>query len=208
MDYHALQQKLFSIDPTDPKEDLAKLQAQARGGATGDVPPTKNYVTESVDVPSDSLPLDIDSMSDFAALAGVTLSEKQKHGDYAKGSDNMPTAEPGRTEHPLKDKLVGEEDDPFISAIDGSFGQSSIADKIGYSPTGELYKAIYKAIKAVMPTADDATIKKAADAAANTVEENTNESGEEEKGAIKDRYLKKESTIANELYKALTEKGL
>lgn len=30
-------------------------------------------------------------------------------GDYARGSDPMPKAKPGRTKHPLKDKLVGEE---------------------------------------------------------------------------------------------------
>lgn len=107
MDFHALQHKLFEIDPSDPKEDLAKLQQAAQGGA-GDVPPTKDYVNESVDVPQGSMPLGIDSIADFAALAGVAINEKQKHADYAKGSDRMPRAEPGRTKHPLKDKLVGE----------------------------------------------------------------------------------------------------
>ena len=34
-------------------------------------------------------------------------SKKQKDGDYARGSDPMPSAKPGRTTHPLKDKLVG-----------------------------------------------------------------------------------------------------
>jgi len=33
---------------------------------------------------------------------------KQKDGDYARGSDPMPKAKPGRTKHPLKGKLVGE----------------------------------------------------------------------------------------------------
>jgi len=34
--------------------------------------------------------------------------KKQKNGDYAKGRDPMPKAKPGRTEHPLQGKLVGE----------------------------------------------------------------------------------------------------
>jgi hypothetical protein len=109
MDWHKLQQTLFALDPTDPREDLAKLQAQAGGRGT-DVAPAKDYVAESVDVPAGSMPLNLDSIADFARLAGVRLDEKQKHGDYARGSDPMPKAKPGRTKHPLKDKLVGEED--------------------------------------------------------------------------------------------------
>jgi len=175
MDYHALQQKLFEIEPSNPAEDLAKLQAQA-GKPQESVAPTKNYVQESVEVPEGSLGMDRDySVADFAALAGVTLNETQKHGDYARGKDPMPKAEPGRTKHPLKDKLVGEEEDPFVSAIDQSFGQGSIAKKIGFSPTGELYKAIYRAIKAIMPDASEQEIKKAATAAATSMEESVNE---------------------------------
>ena len=34
--------------------------------------------------------------------------QKQKPGDYARGSDPMPKAKPGRKEHPLQGKLVGE----------------------------------------------------------------------------------------------------
>lgn len=75
MDYHALQQKLFEIDPTDPREDLAKLQAAAQSGASQDVAPTKDYVAESVEVPQGSMPAGTDSLSDFAALAGVALQE-------------------------------------------------------------------------------------------------------------------------------------
>jgi hypothetical protein len=107
MDYHALQHKLFAMDPVDPAEDKRRMMAAAQSSA---VAPTKDYVTESVNVPQGSMPLGIDSIADFAALAGINLNEKQKHGDYAKGSDPMPKAEPGRTKHPLKDKLVGEDD--------------------------------------------------------------------------------------------------
>lgn len=109
MDWHKLQHTLFALDPTDPREDLAKLKAAAVGNAVN-VAPTKDYVVESVDVPQGSLGLDKDySIADFAALAGVRIDEKQKHGDYARGKDPMPKAEPGRTKHPLKDKLVGED---------------------------------------------------------------------------------------------------
>lgn len=112
MDWHKLQQTLFALDPTDPREDLAKLQAAANGNAA-DVTPTKDYVTESVEVPQGSMPLGLDSIADFAALAGIRLDEKQKMGSagQAKGKDPMPKAEPGRTKHPLKDKLVGEDND-------------------------------------------------------------------------------------------------
>ena len=175
MDYNALQHKLFAMDPTDPKEDLAKLRAQAGGNAPTPAPQV-DYIAESASVPEGSLQMDRNySISDFAALAGIRLDEKQKHGDYARGSDPMPTAEPGRTKHPLKDKLVGEEEDPFVNAIDQSFGQGSIAKKIGFSPTGELYKAIYRAIKAIMPDASEQEIKKAATAAATSMEESVNE---------------------------------
>ena len=71
MDYHNLQRKLFDMDPTDPREDLAKLQAQARGGSVA--PATTQQVTESYSVAEGSLKLDRDySINDFAALAGVS----------------------------------------------------------------------------------------------------------------------------------------
>lgn len=83
----------------------------------------------------------------------------------------------GEQPHPLKDKLVGEkdEDDPSIAAIDNSFGQSSLAKEIGYSPTGEVYKALIRAIKAVMPDALEDKIKQAALAAAKKMEESVSE---------------------------------
>lgn len=245
MDYHALQQKLFELDPTDPREDLAKLQAQANGGGA-DVAPTKDYIAESVEVPQGSMPLGLDSISDFAALAGVRLDEKQQMGSagQAKGKDPMPsTSTPnmrsGEQPHPLKDKLVGEEDDPFIQAVDDTFGQGSVAKTIGFSPRGELTKLIYRAIKAVMPDATDQEIKKAADAAATSMQESISEReltrGEEKekerlvkgmkknKSDFKARYgddaeavmyatatknAKNESSIADYLYQALTDKGL
>lgn len=107
MDYHALQRKLFEIDPSDPREDLKKLQAAARGPV--DVAPTKDYLNESVSVSKGSLPLELDSIADFAKLAGVTVNEgTQKAADKVRGNEPTPKAEPGRTKHPFKDRLVGE----------------------------------------------------------------------------------------------------
>jgi hypothetical protein len=71
MDYNALQHKLFAMDPTDPKEDLAKLRAQAGGDAPAPAPKV-DYIAESAEVPEGSLQMDRDySINDFAALAGV-----------------------------------------------------------------------------------------------------------------------------------------
>lgn len=112
MDWRKLQHTLYNLDPIDPREDLAKLKAAALGSAVN-IAPTKDYVVESVDVPQGSLGLDRDySVADFAALAGIQLDERQKTGSagQAKGKDPMPKAELGRTKHPLKDKLVGEEE--------------------------------------------------------------------------------------------------
>lgn len=110
MDWHKLQHTLYNLDPTDPREDLVKLRDAAQA-STKISEPSIDYLAESVNVPQGSLTMDRDySVADFAALAGVRLDEKQKHGDYARGSDPMPKAKPGRTKHPLKDKLVGEEE--------------------------------------------------------------------------------------------------
>lgn len=112
MDFNALQRKLFELDPSDPAEDLRKLTESANSNSA-DVAPTVDYVDQSAEITEGSLPVEGDySIADFAALAGVTLTEAQKKGPagQAKGRDPMPKAEPGRIKHPLKDKLVGEAD--------------------------------------------------------------------------------------------------
>tara|TARA_Y100000385_G_scaffold4616_1_gene5047 strand:+ start:931 stop:1716 length:786 start_codon:yes stop_codon:yes gene_type:complete len=129
MDFHALQNKLFQIDPTDPKEDLAKLQAQAANPQEG-VTPAKDYLQESVNVAKGTMPVEGNySLNDFAALAGVIVNESQKTGSsgQAKGKDSMPSAEPGRTKHPLKDKLVGEDDGGLMRGIQRT--RKDVADK-------------------------------------------------------------------------------
>ena len=121
MDFHALQHKLFALDPVDPKEDLARLRGQAQGAAQAPVESSVDYLQESASVPEGSLQMDRDySVNDFAALAGI-VNEAQKDGDYVKGSDPMPAAEPGRTKHPHEERLVGSiqyEDDDRISALE------------------------------------------------------------------------------------------
>lgn len=113
MDFHALQQKLFELDPSDPREDLARLQAAAQGSAKSNADfPVKDYVNESIEVAEGSLTLDRNyDIADFAALAGVVTERKQKPADQVRGSEPMPKAKPGRTEHPFRNRLVGEDDD-------------------------------------------------------------------------------------------------
>ena len=122
MDYNALQHKLFAMDPTDPAEDLAKLKAQAGGNAPA--PEAKvDYIAESASVPEGSLQMDRDySVADFAALAGVSEGQKTGSAGQAKGKDPMPSlSKPttgNETPHPLKDKLVGENEEDRIAALE------------------------------------------------------------------------------------------
>jgi hypothetical protein len=110
MDFTALQHKLFALDPSDRAEDLRKLKESA--GATDNVAPTKDYVVESVNVAQGSMPVEGDySLADFAALAGVTLTESQKTGSAGqlKAKDVIKKQPAGTTKNPTRDKLVGED---------------------------------------------------------------------------------------------------
>lgn len=110
MDFNALQHKLFAMDPVDPREDIARLRAQAQGSANAPVKETIDYLQESVDVPQGSLQMDKNySVDDFAALAGVVNEKKQRPADQVRGSEPMPVAKLGRTKHPFQDRLVGED---------------------------------------------------------------------------------------------------
>lgn len=112
MDWNKLQHTLFNLDPTDPREDLAKLQGQVTG-KTVTVTESVDLVNETVEVPQGSLEIDRDySISDFAALAGVKITEsKQKEGPagQAKHRDPAPKKLPaGSTKNVSRDKLVGD----------------------------------------------------------------------------------------------------
>lgn len=75
MDYRDLQRKLFELDPSDPQQDLARLRAAAEGSQQ--ITESQNFNAESVaNVAEGSLPVDVDSLSDFAALAGIKLNEQ------------------------------------------------------------------------------------------------------------------------------------
>ena len=109
MDFNALQHKLFAMDPVDPREDIARLKAQAQGSYNVPAKETIDYLQESVNVPEGSLKMDKEySVTDFAALAGVVTEGKQRNADQVRGSEPMPKAEPGRTKHPYQDRLVGD----------------------------------------------------------------------------------------------------
>jgi hypothetical protein len=72
MDWNKLQHTLFEMDPTDPREDLAKLKGQAQAGVSAPAQETVDYLNESAEVPQGSMPVDKDySVDDFAKLAGV-----------------------------------------------------------------------------------------------------------------------------------------
>ena len=111
MDFNALQHKLFALDPTDPAEDLRKLAESAGSVPQENAPITESLVQESVEVQEGTMPVEGDySLSDFAALAGVTLNESQVNELDAKaalkrGWDNHNTLGAIGIENPLK-KLI------------------------------------------------------------------------------------------------------
>ena len=132
MDWNRLQHTLYDLDPSDPKEDIKKLRESAGGSAQ---PSPEIPVEDSYSVEPGSLPAGTDSVSDFAALAGVPITEgKQKTGPagQAKGKDKTPkTSKPsttGEQPHPLKDKLVGEDAiDAFKTGFDNYNSPKSLS---------------------------------------------------------------------------------
>jgi len=121
MDFAALQQKLFDLDPSDRAEDLRRLSESVGGMPQESVQTEENFLQESVEIAEGTMPVEGDySLSDFAALAGVTLNESQKTGSAGqlKGKDPMPKAK-ARGKHPHVDKLVGEDfKDNFKTGMD------------------------------------------------------------------------------------------
>lgn len=112
MDFNALQHKLFALDPSDPAEDMRKLAESAGSEAQKSAASDVNYVQESVEVQEGTMPVEGDySLNDFAALAGVTLTESQKTGSAGqlKGKDAIKKNSAGTTKNPTRDKLVGED---------------------------------------------------------------------------------------------------
>ena len=111
MDFVALQQKLFDLDPSDRAEDLRRLSESVGGVPQESVQTEENFLQESVEIAEGTMPVEGDySLSDFAALAGVTLTESQKTGSAGqlKGKDAIKKQPAGTTKNPTRDKLVGE----------------------------------------------------------------------------------------------------
>jgi len=120
MDFAALQQKLFDLDPSDRAEDLRRLSESVGGMPQESVQTEENFLQESVEVQQGTMPVEGDySLSDFAALAGVTLNESQKTGSAGqlKGKDAIKKQPAGTTKNPTRDKLVGE---GFADGFDSS----------------------------------------------------------------------------------------
>lgn len=109
MDFHKLQQTLNDIEPSDPAQDVRRLKQAALGN---NAPEQRQTVAEST-VPSQPVVHQLSESEQFAALAGIQLSERQRKGPagQAKGSDSTPKkttpSKRGEQKHPLKDKLVG-----------------------------------------------------------------------------------------------------
>ena len=148
-DFYKMSAMMKDLFPSSPQEDKQALLNMANN-APADIPPTKDYINESTSVPEGSMPLGIDSITDFAKLAGVTEKQKMGSAGQAKGKDPMPKAQPGRTKHPLKDKLVGEatpdEEDKFHTDLDDlvhkTFGHSSDEEKSDKDRIAELEKRV------------------------------------------------------------------
>ena len=120
--FYEMSAKMKELFPSNPEADKKALLAMA--GNTTPVE-TPAVVQESVEVAQGSLQMDKDySISDFAALAGVNLTEgKQKTGSAGqlKGKDAITkSATPGGNEspHPARNKLVGEAEEDRITQLE------------------------------------------------------------------------------------------
>lgn len=174
-DFYDISAKMKKLFPSNPAADLAALQEMAGAPVKEDI--AVDHINESASVKKGSLPIDLDLQS-FAKLAGITETQKTGPAGQLKAKDAISKQPAMTTNNPTRDKLVGdsiENEDEFTTAVDDTFGQGTIAKKIGFSPRGELTKLIYRAIKAVMPEAGEQDIKKAAQAAASSMEQSVQE---------------------------------
>lgn len=75
--FYEMSAKMKELFPSSPKADREALMSMANGGQPQQsAQSTTNYIHESIDVPQGSLPMDRDySINDFAALAGIKLTE-------------------------------------------------------------------------------------------------------------------------------------
>jgi|TARA_B100001093_G_C26659445_1_gene941100 hypothetical protein len=75
----------------------------------------------------------------------ITEAQEQGSAGQAKGKDSMPKAKPGRTKHPLKDKLVGEADkNKLFKARDPNWRDMEALRKSGASGSHKDKKKLAK----------------------------------------------------------------
>jgi hypothetical protein len=151
MDFNALQHKLFELDPSDPAEDLRKLTESAGGQAQGNVAETVNYVQESVEVKEGTMPVEGDySLGDFAALAGIKLTEAPATGMIAqlkKGYDNAGNAMAYTGKDSAMAKPQGAAQGSAAAAdskVKGTVNPQKLAADLGVSDPKMLVMAIQK----------------------------------------------------------------
>ena len=122
MDFAALQQKLFDLDPSDRAEDLRRLSESVGGVPQESVQTEENFLQESVEIAEGTMPVEGDySLSDFAALAGVKLNEAsdgQSAGTYDTIKKNF--AKGRKNYNNLGAAGIGKDD--IANAADKAFG--------------------------------------------------------------------------------------
>jgi len=193
--FYEMSAKMKELFPSNPEADKKALLAMA-GNTTPVETPT--VVQESVEVAQGSLQMDKDySISDFAALAGVSLTEgKQKTGSAGqlKGKDAITkSATPGGNEspHPARNKLVGEAEEDRITQLERRI--EALEAMLNERPLtkGEENKK-EKYVKGMKKNKDDFKKRYGKDAEAVMY-------------ATATKNAKKESFIKDELYRKLKE---
>jgi hypothetical protein len=153
----------------------------------------------------------IQNLIDRFDAEGINLKTKAKtptpDQGAQQGDDTVNQMAKRATANAQAQELAEEADDdsdPWIKSIDDTFGSSSVAKSIGFSPTGELYKAIYKAIKSVLPDASDNDIQRISRETAEKATENlpVRESDDEFQNDIMGFLTKKLDRAENELQNA------
>ena len=91
----------------------------------------KKYMTDHPDEPSDSV-----NSKPVTTNAPVKGHHESAVSDQVKGSDPMPKAKPGRTDHPYRGKLVGSKYDEGVSLYDALIGEG----KMGYEDESQFDK--------------------------------------------------------------------
>ena len=125
----------------------------------------------------------------FLDVLNAEIAEREDVAEKDAKPDYLDFDKDGDKKEPMKKALKDKKKKPVdetneddnIDAID-NFYDGPIKDKLGFSPTGELMKAIYKGIKAALDAAgvdvDENKVKKAAMNAATTLESKQNKTKE------------------------------